>query len=144
MSTLYSDTHGMDVQKIVVTLSEPDLVIEPGTAGRLAVTMINRQDAPDRLLLEVEGIDIEWYNIPVPAVNLAPGAQVTERINFKVARNSANRAGSYPFLIRVVAMETGEVGVAQAMLTVKPFDSLQLELSPKRAVATFFPPAQRF
>ncbi len=133
-----------DVQKIVVTLSEPDVAIEPGNVARLLVTMTNRQDTPDRLLLEVEGIDIEWYNIPVAAVNVAPGAQVEERINFKVARSSENRAGSYPFVVRVQAMETGEVGFAQAMLVVKPFDSLQIELSPKRAVATFFHPLNDF
>jgi hypothetical protein len=133
-----------DVQKIVVTLSEPDVVIEPGNVARLQVTMVNRQETPDRLLLEVEGIDIEWYNIPVAAVNVAPGAQIEERINFKVARSSENRAGSYPFVVRVQAMETGEVGFAQAMLVVKPFDSLQVELSPKRAVATFFRPLNDF
>ena len=133
-----------DVQKIVVILSEPDIVIEPGSVGRLVVTMINRQEMPDRLLLEVEGIDIEWYNIPVAAVNVAPGARVEERINFKVARNSENRAGSYPFVVRVQAMETGEVGFAQAMLVVKPFDSLQVEMTPKRAVASFFHPLNDF
>ena len=128
----------MDVQKIVVTLDQPDLTIDPGNATRLVITMTNQQQQPDRLLLEVEGIDIEWYNIPVSAVNVAPGATVSERINFKVARSSENRAGSYPFLVRVVAMETGETGIAQAMLIVKPFDSLQLELNPKRATSTFF------
>jgi hypothetical protein len=133
-----------DVQKIVVTLSEPDIVIEPGNVARLLVTMTNRQETPDRLLLEVEGIDIEWYNIPVAAVNVAPGAKIEERINFKVARSSENRAGSYPFVVRVQAMETGEEGFAQAMLVVKPFDSLQVDLSPKRAVATFFRPLNDF
>lgn len=134
----------MDVQKIVVTLSEPDVVIEPGHDARLTVTMTNNQPSADRLLLEVEGIDIEWYYIPVPAVNVGPGAQSEGRINFKVARASENRAGSYPFLVRVMAMETGEVGVAQAMLVVKAYDSLQMELDPKRAVATFFNPINEF
>ena len=134
----------MEVQKIVVTLDQPDLVIEPGNATRLVVTMTNQQPMPDRLLLEVEGIDIEWVNIPVSAVNVAPGATVSERINVKVTRSSENRAGSYPFLVRVVAMETGETGIAQAMLTVKPFDSLQLEMNPKRATATFMHPLNDF
>jgi len=128
----------MDVQKIVVTLDQPDLAVEPGNATRLVVTMTNQQPTPDRLLLEIEGIDIEWYNIPVSAVNVAPGATVSERINLKVAKRSENRAGSYPFLVRVVAMETGEVGIAQAMLIVKPFDRLEVEMNPRRATATFF------
>ncbi len=144
MASTIPDLHKMDVQKIVVTLSEPEVVIEPGGVAQLVVTMINQQDTPDRLSLEVEGVDVEWYAIPVPAVNLAAGAQGSERIQFRMARNSENRAGSYPFLVRVQAMETGEIGVAQATLVIKPFSALQVELNPKRAVATFFHPLNDF
>ncbi|HZO89818.1 MAG TPA: hypothetical protein VFB38_15930 [Chthonomonadaceae bacterium] len=133
-----------DVQKIVVSLSTPEVVIEPGSVAQLVVTMTNQQETPDRLSLEVEGVDVEWYAIPVPAVNVAPGTHASERILFKIARSSENRAGTYPFLVRVQAMETGEIGVAQATLVVKPFSALQVELNPKRAVATFFHPLQDF
>jgi len=133
-----------DLQKIVVTLSATDITLEPGHVAQLVVNMTNVQDAPDRLAIEVEGIDVEWYMIPVPAVNVAAGAHITERVLFKIARNSANLAGSYPFLVRVQAMETGEVGVAQATLTVKPFGSLQVEINPKRALATFIHPLNDF
>src|ERR1051326_6684574 len=133
-----------DVQKILVTLSESDILIEPGNVAQLVVTMANRQETPDRLSLEIEGIDVEWYAIPVPAVNVAPGAEATFKVPFRVARTSDNRAGTYPFLVRVQALETGEVGVAQATLIVKPFNSLQIELSPKRAIATFFHPLNDF
>jgi hypothetical protein len=133
-----------DVHKIVVTLSEPDMAVEPGTVSQLAVTVVNQQDAPDRLSLEIEGVDVEWYAIPVPAVNVAAGAQAVFKIPFRVARSSSNRAGTYPFLVRVQAMETGEVGVAQASLAVKPYNALQAELNPKRVVATFFHPLNEF
>lgn len=129
-----------DVQKIVVTLSEPDVIVEPGTVTQLTVTILNQQEAPDRLSLEIEGIDVEWYAIPVPAVNLAAGAETALKVPFRVARSSSNRAGTYPFLVRVQAMETGEVGVAQASLNVKPYNALQAELNPKRIVSTFFHP----
>ncbi|HLJ55098.1 MAG TPA: hypothetical protein VKT77_08645, partial [Chthonomonadaceae bacterium] len=130
----------MDVHKIVVSLSEPDLSIEPGTVAQLTVTMTNHQESADRLSLEIEGIDVEWYAIPVPAVNVSAGAQAVLKVPFRVARSSSNRAGTYPFLVRVQAMETGEVGVAQASLNVKPYSALQAELNPKRVVATFFHP----
>ncbi|HLK55137.1 MAG TPA: hypothetical protein VKU00_01150 [Chthonomonadaceae bacterium] len=133
-----------EVQKIVVSLSLSDVVVEPGGGAQLVVSMTNRQETADRLSLEVEGIDVEWYAIPVPAVNVAPDAQVSERILFKIARSSGNRAGSYPFLVRVQAMETGEVGVAQATLVVKPYSHLQVELDHKRAIATFFRPLNDF
>jgi hypothetical protein len=133
-----------DVHKIVVSLSDPDLVIEPGSVAQLTITITNHQETPDRLSLEIEGIDVEWYAVPVPAVNMAPGANAVLKVPFKVARTSANRAGTYPFLVRVQAMETGEVGVAQASLNVKAYNALQVELNPKRAVATFFHPLNDF
>ncbi len=133
-----------DLQKIQVSLSVADIVIEPGSTAQLIVSMTNGQEDVDRLSLEVEGIDVEWYAMPVPAVNVSPGMQVTERILFKVPRNSASRAGSYPFLVRVQAQETGEIGIAQATLIVKPFNFLEVELEPKRAVATFFRPLNDF
>lgn len=133
-----------DLQKIVVSLSAAEVVVEPGNVAQLVVTVTNQQESSDRLSLDVEGLDVEWCPIPVPAFNVAPGAQASERILFKISRNSENRAGSYPFLVRVQAMETGETGVAQATLIVKPFSALQLDLNPKRAVAAFFSPLNDF
>lgn len=133
-----------DVHKIDVSLSEPDLVLDPGSVAQLSVTITNRQDTPDRLSLEIEGIDVEWYAIPVPAVNVAAGEQAVLKVPFKVARFSGNLAGTYPFLVRVQAMESGNVGVAQASLSVKAFNALQVELTPKRAVASFFRPLNDF
>jgi hypothetical protein len=128
----------IDVQKIGVTLSDPDVTIEPGSVRQLLVTLVNGQDAPDRLSIEIEGVDVEWYSMPEAAFYVQPGAEVTARINFRVVRESGNLAGVYPFLVRVQAMETGEIGAAQATLVIKPFHSLQLEMTPKRAVATYF------
>lgn len=143
-STVSDLTDISDIQKIYVTLSERDITIEPGGTAQVVVSMTNGQETPDRLSLEVEGVDVEWYAIPVPAVNVAPGAMAQERILFRMARSSENRAGTYPFLVRVQALETGEIGVAQATLTVKPFSSLQVDLAPKRGVATFFRPLEDF
>ncbi len=129
-----------DIQKIVVSLSEPDIILEPGSVGQLVVTMTNRQEASDRLMLEIEGVDVEWYRIPMSALNVAPGETSSARVNFKVPRDSSSRADTYPFLVKVQAMETGEVGLAQASLVVKPFNNLQMELDAKRVVATFLHP----
>jgi len=134
----------IELQKIGVSLSETELLVEPGETVQLVVTMTNRQEMSDRLTIEVEGVDVEWYFIPVAAVNVAAGASAGERVVFRVQRTSENRAGSYPFLVRVQAMETGEIGVAQATLVLKPYASLQVELNPKRGIATFTRPLNEF
>ena len=133
-----------DTAKVVVTLSDTDITVDPGHVTRVTVDITNKQHELDRMLVDVEGIDIEWVNIPVPAVNIGAGEKGQVIINFRVGRTSENPAGSYPFVVKVQAMETGEVGLAQAILTVKEYRSLQLDMNPRRASATFTRPLNDF
>lgn len=122
---------------IQVELSAAEITIEPGGTAQLTVTVVNRQPHDDHVFLEIEGIDVEWYALPVPAINLAAGESQQARVLFRIPRSSECQAGTYPFLVRARSMESGEAGVQQACLTIKPFSNLQVELYPKRATATF-------
>src|SRR5579871_4218929 len=123
---------------IEVELSAAEVSIEPGGTAQLTVTVRNGQPHDDHVFLEIEGIDVEWYALPVPTLNIAAGSCQSTRVLFKIARSSESRAETYPFLARARGMESGEAGVQQATLTVKPFSALQVELQPKRATSTFF------
>src|SRR2546423_13910957 len=112
---------------IQVELSAAEVPIEPGGTAQLAVTIINKQDHDDHVFIEIEGIDVEWYALPVPAVNVAAGESQTARILFKIARSSQSQAGTYPFVVRARGMESGEFGVQQASLAIKPYSALQAE-----------------
>lgn len=129
---------------IGVEISAEEVVIEPGGTAQLHVTVKNIGTEEDRILLEVEGIDIEWYALPEPAVTAAAGQSVAVGILFRVPRSTECAAGAYPFLVRARSMESGEAGVRQATLTVKPFTSLQIDLDPKRATSTFIHPVSPF
>ncbi len=129
---------------IQVDLSAAEVPVEPGGTAQLTVTITNRAAEDDHIFLEIEGIDVEWYAVPVPSFTIKAGQSQPARVLFRVARNSANIAGTYPFLVRARSMETGDAGVQQAALIVKPFSSLQIELVPKRAVSTFFRHGQLF
>lgn len=123
---------------IELTLSATEVAIEPGRTAQLEVTITNLQEYEDHVALEIEGIDAEWYALPVPAVTLAPGGSRSAGVIFRVSRSSDVAAGAYPFLVRVKGMETGEVGVHQASLTVKSYSALQMEIEPKRATSSLF------
>jgi uncharacterized membrane protein len=111
---------------IQVELSAAEITIEPGSTAQLTVTATNRGADADHVFLEIEGIDVEWYALPVPSLTLAPETSQTARILFKVARSSSSTAGTYPFVVRVRSMETGDSGVQPATLVVKPFSALRL------------------
>lgn len=122
---------------IQVELSAAEIPVEPGGTAQLTVTLTNRQDHDDHISLEIEGVDVEWYAIPVPSFNIAAGQSQIARILFKIQRSSASKAGAYPFLVRAKGMESGTAGIQQATLVIQPFSSLQVELAPKRGASTF-------
>jgi hypothetical protein len=121
---------------ILVELSATEIPIEAGGTAQLTVSITNKQDHDDHVFIEIEGIDVEWYALPVPAVNVAAGESQSARVLFKIARAAQSLAGTYPFIVRARGMESGESGIQQASLIVKPFSSLQVELSPRRAAST--------
>lgn len=122
---------------IEVELSAAEIPIEPGGTAQLTVTVTNRQEHDDHISLDIEGVDVEWYALPVPTLNIPADASQSARVLFKIPRSSGSRAETYPFLVRARGMEAGATGVQQATLIVKPFSSLQVEVEPKRAVATY-------
>jgi hypothetical protein len=122
---------------IQVEVSAAELPVEPGSTAQFSVTIINNQDHDDHVSLEIEGIDVEWYALPVPSFTIASGQSQTARVLFRIARASECTAGTYPFLVRARSMETGDAGIQQAAITIKPFSSLQMDIDPKRAVSTF-------
>lgn len=122
---------------IQVELSAAEIPIEPGGTAQLTVSVLNKQAHDDHVFLEIEGIDVEWYALPVPALNIPAGECQSARVLFKVARSSECQSGTYPFLVRARGMESGESGVQQAVLILKPFSALQIELNPRRIASTF-------
>lgn len=129
---------------IQVELSAFEIPIEPGNTAQLTVTVTNKQEHDDHVSLEIEGIDVEWYALPVPTLTIPAGQSQSARVLFRLVRASDSHSGTYPFLARARSMETGESGIQQAALVVSAFSSLQIDMSPKRGVSTFFHHANVF
>lgn len=123
---------------IEIQVASPDVVIEPGKTAQLDLTIVNGQDIEDNVAIELEGIEMEWYALPVPSVVVEPHGTKSARVIFRVPRSSDVVAGTYPFLVRARGMESGNAAVQQASLTVRPFTALQMDLEPKRATSSVF------
>ena len=65
---------------IDVEVSSSDVAIEPGKTAQLDITITNRQDIEDNIAIEIEGIDVEWYALPVPSLTIQPGEYAVEPI----------------------------------------------------------------
>ncbi|MBM3493826.1 MAG: hypothetical protein FJX72_05825, partial [Armatimonadetes bacterium] len=102
---------------IRVELSVSDVAIEAGQTAQLDVAVTNKQETDDNVALEVEGLDVEWYALPVPSALVAPGETRSLRVLFRVGRSTDVAAGTYPFVVRARGMESGQSGIHQATLT---------------------------
>ncbi len=107
---------------------------EPGASVPVAVEIEPGSDSMERLELSVEGVAAEWTAIPVPTFDAAPGAKHVERFFFKPPRSAETHAGTYPFLVRIRSLDTGEAKTVQGALEVKPFYHLSVDAVPRKAV----------
>jgi hypothetical protein len=110
-----------------------DLVsVEAGATVPLGIEIANRSDEQDRFEMEVEGLDPDWTAVPVPTFAADPRDIQTEKIFFKPPRVSESLSGTFPFVIKVRSLLTGEQRTAQGILEIKPYHHLTMELSPKK------------
>src|ERR1700722_16452181 len=107
------------------------ITVEAGATTPMSIEIINRDDAADQFELSIEGLDPEWTAVPVPVVSIEARESQEEKIFFKPARVSESSAGNYPFVMKVRSLTTGEAPSVQGVLTVKTFNHLSIELSPK-------------
>lgn len=112
------------------------VVVEPGATAPLTIEVENVGEAEDQVEVGIEGIDAEWIAIPVPVIALKPGEKQSVKIFFKPPRVSESAAGNFPFIAKVRSLNDGDVRSAQGVLTIKPYHSLTVEVSPKKGFVT--------
>ena len=108
------------------------VVVEPGATAPLTIDIENLGETPDQVEVSIEGVDGEWIAIPVPTISLKPGEKQSVKIFFKPPRMSESIAGNYPFVAKVRSLNDGDLRSAQGVLTIKPYFSLTLEVTPKK------------
>jgi hypothetical protein len=119
-----------------VRLAADLLQVEPGATVPLAIAIENRSETAETLEISVEGIEPEWVAVPVPTFDVGPNEKQEEKVFFKPPRESSSLAGSYPLVVSVRSLESGQVKKAQAVLEVKAFNNVSLDVNPKRATVT--------
>ena len=109
---------------------------EAGATTPVGLTVVNRGDATDRFEVDFEGIDPEWGFVPVPVFPVEGGESRSEKLFLKPPRLPESVAGSYPFVVRVRSLESGETRTAQALLHLLPFHQVTMEIAPKKGVVS--------
>ncbi|MCW5936648.1 MAG: hypothetical protein KIT11_05005 [Fimbriimonadaceae bacterium] len=116
-----------------------DLVqVDPGATATLAVEVANRSDQPTAFDVTVEGLDPSWVAVPVAHFTLDPREVRSERIFIKPPRETESVAGTYPFVLNVRTLETGETKSMPCVLEVKSFHNFSVDVQPRRASVSPF------
>jgi hypothetical protein len=118
----------------IARLGTDVIAVETGATTPLSVEIVNRDDNADQFELVIEGLDPDWTAVPVPVVTIEGRESQQEKVFFKPPRVSESSAGNYPFVLKVRSLTSGEIRNVQGVLTVKHFDHLSLEISPKKGV----------
>lgn len=121
-----------------VQLAEATYPVEPGSSAAVAVEVKNLGSQAETFELSVEGVDQHWAAVPVPSFTVEAGETVVERIFLKPPRESESTAGTYPFLVTVRSLDSGDSKVAQGTLDVKPYYHLSIDVSPRKAAVSPF------
>lgn len=125
-------------------LSNDNVDVEPGTSVPVEIVVVLSGDAPEQIELSVEGLDGEWYAIPVPAFFVEPGETCTQKIYFKPPREPQSVAGDYPFSVRTRSLDSGESRSISAILRMQPYRSLSMDCQPRKGVVTALKPVDYF
>lgn len=120
--------------QFTLSLATDVVEAEAGATTPVGLAVANRGEMADRYEIEIEGIDPEWRFIPVPTFPVEPGETREEKIFLKPPRVSESVAGSYPFVVRVRSLESGEARTVQGLLKLRPFHHLTMEIVPKKGV----------
>lgn len=117
-----------------VRLATDTLVAEPGSTTPLDLEIANQSEQTDQYELSIEGLDPEWTAVPVPSFAVSAHDLQVQKVFFKPPRTSESLAGTYPFVVRLRSLETGEVRQTQGVLEIRAYHSVSMEILPKKGV----------
>ena len=119
-----------------VHLASDSYSVEPGVAASVGLDVTNDGSSPIKVEVQAEGIDPEWVAIPVPVIEVAGGETVSERLYLKPPREPESLAGSYPFALRISAVDGEEKRTLPCSLEVKPFHNVSIDVQPRRGLVS--------
>lgn len=115
-----------------VRLSSDVATVDAGATFPLDVEVQNLSDVDQSFELQLEGLDPAWTALP-EASAVVPASQTRVlKVFLKPPRVSESLAGSYPFSVRVRSLESGESFSGQALLEIRPFHHLSVDVEPRR------------
>lgn len=107
--------------------------LDPGSTMTLVIEVENLSEEGQEFEIRVDGLDSQWLATPVATFWVERGHTAAERVIVRPPRESESRAGTYPYAVVVRSLASGESRSCPAVLEVRPYHNLTLEIAPRRA-----------
>lgn len=125
-------------------LSSDTIEVEPGSTTSVEVSIDFSGTEAEQFEVVVEGLDGEWYAIPVPSLFINPSEAAEAKIFFKPPRSPESLTGTYPFSIKVRSLVSGEFRQLPANIIIQPFYGLTSDIDPRRGSVSALRPHDYF
>ena len=118
--------------KIGVEIEPATFKMTAGDTAEATATLHNRGQSVDQLTVTIEGLNEDWYSLPVSSVALIPNDQDKLKIDLHPPATAAVKAGTYPFRVIVTSQEdSAETATSEVSLEIGGLPSLELSINPQ-------------
>ena len=120
--------------RIRASLSLAQLKLQMGGIPEIiAIQLQNLGEIVDKFLIEVEGVEAEWYSRSASSLALMPQSTGQVQISFQVPKKKGIKARIYPFAVIIRSQTTpDDVTIINGNIEVLPFIDYKLKIAPYR------------
>ncbi len=117
---------------IEVTATPTSLETKAGDRVETNLNLHNRGQTIDQLTISIEGLDPDWYAIPVSSVALFPNDEDNLKIILGPAKADNIKAGTYTFRIKVSSQTNPEeIDTVDMSIEIQTVPELDISISPQ-------------
>jgi hypothetical protein len=118
--------------RVSANLASESIVVAPGGAAYLPVTVRNAGDTVEAYQVDIVGVPAEWVTVEPQVITLYPASAGDVTVGFHPPRSSSVTSGELPFGIRIVPAEYPDDAVLEeGVLSIEPFADLTARLQPQ-------------
>lgn len=114
---------------LLLMLDPTQAEVAPGEQEMIRLTVRNRQEVDERVLLAVDGLPDGWYTVPEGEQAVPAGERVSFLLLLHPPRLSSSEARIYPFTVTATStIDQARSASRTSTLIVQPFSSLHVEV----------------
>ena len=120
-------------ERIDVTLPTATYAVAAGESVEAMATLRNTGQTVDQFTLSIEGLEPDWYTLPVSSMALFPNDRDDIKIVLHPPKTGKAMADSYPFQVKVTSQESpDDTATVDVTLETRRAPELELSISPER------------